>query len=302
MRRLVCKICSGEANAYAEIVVRGHHRSSVYSCRNCNFVFIDPVCWLKEAYEEPIAMSDVGYISRNIAVSERLSNIFDVNTSDSDFFVDFGGGYGLLVRLMRDKGFRFHLHEPFVSNLFARACVANRSKFARYRALTAIEVFEHLIDPLAGIAEMAGWSQCIVFTTELCPVAKPLPEGWWYFGLEHGQHVSFYTTQALQIMANRIGLQYFDLGGSWHAFALREDPIVRQPERRRGFFNSVRSAATCIADGVSRRLHSGGSRPSLLNADFDAIRRIISLMRQTSGDLSAHVDQSSDQKQFVSDF
>ena len=155
--------------------------------------------------------------------------MFRDKTENSDFFVDFGGGYGLLVRLMRDRGFRFHLHEPLVSNLFARACAANRSKFAPYRALTAIEVFEHLLDPLAGTAEMAGWSRCIVFTTELCPVVEPSPERWWYFGLEHGQHVSFYTTEALRLMAKRNGLQYFDLGASWHAFALRDDPIVREP-------------------------------------------------------------------------
>lgn len=296
MRRLACKICSGEADAYAEIVVRGHHCSLVYSCRNCSFVFIDPVYWLDEAYAEPITMSDVGYIYRNIAASEKLCDFLNVKTSDSDYFVDFGGGYGLLVRLMRDKGFRFHLHEPLVSNLFARACTANRSKFAPYRALTAIEVFEHLLDPLAGTAEMAGWSQCIVFTTELCPVAKPLPERWWYFGLEHGQHVSFYTTEALRILANRNGLQYFDLGGSWHAFALRDDPIVLQAKQRRGIVNSARSAAAYIVDKVSRRLHSRESRPSLLNADFDAIRRVISPMRQTPDGLFSHVDHTADQE------
>lgn len=291
MRRQCCKVCSGEADAYAEIVVRGHHHSWVYSCRNCEFVFIDPVYWLDEAYEEPVTLSDVGYISRNIGASERLYNLLSDKTSGSDFFVDFGGGYGLLVRLMRDKGFRFHLHEPFVANLFARACDADRSRFARYRALTAIEVFEHLVDPLAGTAEMASWSKCILFTTELCPVAKPLPEQWWYFGFEHGQHISFYTTEALRLMAERNGLQYFDLGGSWHAFALGDDSIVRKPERGRGIVDSAKLAGAYIADGVSRRLRGTGSRPSLLNDDFDAMRRIIGLMPQSLDSAFAHVDR-----------
>lgn len=287
-----CKICSAGADAYADIIVLGRHYSTLYSCRNCGFVFVDPVYWLDEAYRNAIALSDVGYVSRNIAASERLCNLLSSKSVVTDFFVDFGGGYGLLVRLMRDKGFRFHLHEPLVANMFARSCEADRARFGRYRALTAIEVLEHLPDPVAGIAEMAGWSPCIVFTTELCPVAKPLPMDWWYFGFEHGQHVSFYTKMSLQILAELNGLRYFELGGNWHALASEDDPIVGHPRHGGRFANATRLTIARFARALSRRLHRGEVRPSLLNDDFEAMRCISGSRREGCDDALAHIDFS----------
>jgi hypothetical protein len=35
-------------------------------------------------------------------------------------FVDIGGGYGLLTRLMRDRGFDFYWKDPHCENIFAK--------------------------------------------------------------------------------------------------------------------------------------------------------------------------------------
>ena len=34
--------------------------------------------------------------------------------------VDYGGGYGLLVRLMRNSGFDFYRYDPYCANFFAK--------------------------------------------------------------------------------------------------------------------------------------------------------------------------------------
>jgi hypothetical protein len=34
----------------------------------------------------------------------------------------------------------------------------------------------------------------------------PLPGGWWYYGLEHGQHVSLYSYKSLMVIADQLGL------------------------------------------------------------------------------------------------
>jgi hypothetical protein len=281
-----CKICGGLANSYTKVVVRDTHLSELHSCTNCGFVFIEPVYWLDEAYAEVVAPSDVGYASRNLAASKILSALLG-NTSASDFFVDFGGGYGLLVRLMRDNGFRFHLYEPHAQNLFARNCEADRDRFGPYRALTAIEVLEHLTDPLLSVAEMSRWSRCLVFTTELCPTARPMPEEWWYFGIDHGQHISFYSSKALRFIAEKYGLLYYNLGDNWHAFAAADDPIVSNP-RPLGIIDSAKSAITRVAGGVRRRVRRGRARPSLLNEDFQIMKRTAS--SDLSNYSSMHLD------------
>ncbi|WP_407166048.1 class I SAM-dependent methyltransferase [Bradyrhizobium sp. ORS 111] len=223
--RGACKICGERADAYAEVIVRGRHPSQLFSCNSCGFVFIDPVYWLEEAYAAPETSLDVGSVSRNLDVAELLARLLGKVTTRSDLFVDFGGAHGLLVRLMRDKGYHFHLYEPVAANLFATFCVADQKAFPAYRALTAIEVFEHLPDPRRSVSEMLEWSRCIIFTTELCPEERPKPSNWWYFALEEGQHVSFFTQKSLQVLAGRLSLSYSSLGGSWHVLAPRGDPI-----------------------------------------------------------------------------
>jgi hypothetical protein len=293
MPRQFCKVCSGQADAYTEVVIRGRHHSYVHCCRNCGFVFIHPVYWLKEAYNDAIASTDVGYVSRNIAASEFLCTLLGQASVCSDLFVDFGGGYGLLVRLMRDKGFHFHLYERHAQNLFARNCDADLARFGPYKTLTAIEVFEHLHDPGQSIAEMLNWSRCIVFTTELCPVARPRPDEWWYFGLDHGQHISFYSSLALELLATQQGLEYHSLGGSWHALAPHNDPILSQRKLSESSLNFTRLGFARLARQLAARLASQrhGMRKSLVEHDFQAVKRIIGMSSEPSGGTLGHVDE-----------
>jgi len=279
-----CKICGEPANGYAEVVVRNTYSSRLYSCNNCGFVFIAPVYWLEEAYAEVITPTDVGCVSRNLASSGFLCSLLCETAKRSDFFVDFGGGYGLLVRLMRDRGFRFHLHEPNAENLFARNCEADLVRFGPYRALTAIEVFEHLSDPALSVAEMLRWSQCLVFTTELCPVSRPMPEEWWYLGLEHGQHISFYTKKALNLLAVQHGLKYCYLGDGWHIVATSNDPMLGKTK------TNERSLILRLASRFSNRLQPRDVRPSLVEHDFNAIKRIIRMGAGASANSAGHVD------------
>ena len=52
-------------------------------------------------------------------------------------------------------------------------------------------------------------SKNILFTTTLLPSPVPKPGTWWYYGLEHGQHVSFYSLETLQSIAKHFNLHFF---------------------------------------------------------------------------------------------
>ena len=58
---------------------------------------------------------------------------------------------------------------------------------------------------------MLNISNNIIFTTELLPYPLPKPSDWWYYGLDHGQHISFYSKRTFQFLARKYGVNYFNL-------------------------------------------------------------------------------------------
>jgi len=39
------------------------------------------------------------------------------------------------------------------------------------------------------------------------------PQDWWYYGLDHGQHISFYSEKTFEFIAEKYNLNYSNLGG-----------------------------------------------------------------------------------------
>jgi len=64
---------------------------------------------------------DTGVISRNLILrSKTITILLKLFKSFSDFkALDFGGGEGIFVRLMRDQGFNFYRQDQFARNLYA---------------------------------------------------------------------------------------------------------------------------------------------------------------------------------------
>ena len=61
-------------------------------------------------------------ISRNIEISKNLKLIipFFIKEPQTKKFLDYGGGYGILVRLMRDVGYDFYWFDKYSQNIFAK--------------------------------------------------------------------------------------------------------------------------------------------------------------------------------------
>lgn len=78
--------------------------------------------------------------------------------------------------------------------------------------VTGIECFEHFVDPMTEIKEILSYSRNIIFTTELLPYPIPKPNEWWYYGLNHGQHISFYSERTLKFIARMFNLNYLRIG------------------------------------------------------------------------------------------
>jgi len=213
---LKCKVCGSDSHNFANAEVLNKHQVKYFCCSNCGFVQTETPYWLEEAYSEAIASSDVDLVFRNKMFSNITSklifNFFDHQAK----FIDYGGGYGLFVRLMRDVGFDFYWLDKFCDNIFAKGFEVIESENHQFEVLTAFEIFEHLIDPIVDIQEIFKHSKNILFSTELLPNTGYHPNEWWYYALTTGQHISFYTLKALTIIADRFNLNLYSNGSSLH--------------------------------------------------------------------------------------
>jgi len=208
-----CKVCGSKSNNIFTGKVLAKYDVIYYLCPNCNFLQTEEPYWLEEAYESTINVSDTGYMQRNILLSQRLTSLLSLFFDKNGSYVDYAGGYGVIVRLMRDIGYNFFWDDKYTSNLFAKGFEYNSKK--NIEAVTTFESFEHFVNPMEEIEKILNISKNIIFSTNLLPKPIPEPENWWYYGLDHGQHVSFYSKRTFHFIAQKFNLNYVNLG-SFH--------------------------------------------------------------------------------------
>ena len=242
-----------EAAPFASAQVLQKYDVHYFRCPQCGAVQTERPFWLDAAYSSAITRSDLGLVSRNVWLAQTSRLIIRCFFRQDGTFVDYGGGYGLFVRLMRDRGFNFLRYDLHCDNLFAQGFDADVSGSSRYELVTAFEVFEHLADPLTTIEAMLKLSDSILFSTLLLPANTPKPGEWWYYGLEHGQHVMLYTPKALAAIAERYGL---------FLYSRHDIHLLSRKKISPQLFRLIASRRLgAWLDGVS-------GRPSLLEADY----------------------------------
>ncbi|MGL5271457.1 MAG: class I SAM-dependent methyltransferase [Selenomonadaceae bacterium] len=202
-----CKICGNITKFFSRAVVLDKHEITYYQCISCGHIQTEEPFWLEEAYSDAIATSDVGMISRNIGLSRIVQVILNYCFSKEKNFLDYGGGYGLFVRIMRDNGWNFKWYDKYCTPLFipefCKGALTNK-----YDVITAFELFEHFANPVEEIAEIFKLTDNIIFSTNLLPEPAPQPDEWWYFALDSGQHISFYTRKSLMVLADKWNKHY----------------------------------------------------------------------------------------------
>lgn len=213
-----CKICGSSAKLLWTKQVLNKYQGEYYQCQNCDFLFVANPFWLGEAYEDPINVYDTGLMYRNLRFSDIVATYlkFFFSARQQDFFLDYSGGYGIFVRLMRDRGFNFLWKDEFAKNLVARGFEYRGEKIS---FCTCFEVLEHAPDPHVFIAALKQLSPVFLVSTELVP-ASVSPD-WHYLGTEHGQHICFFSVKSLMKLAELNHL-YVTSHGSLHLFSQKK--------------------------------------------------------------------------------
>ncbi|WP_459200952.1 class I SAM-dependent methyltransferase [Methanococcus sp. CF] len=220
-----CKICNCESNEVFTAKILNKYDIKYYHCDECGFLQTENPYWIDEAYSQPINSSDTGYMRRNIHLSYELIILLFLFFNTSGKYVDYAGGYGVFVRLMRDIGYDFYWQDKYAKNLFSNGF---EWKCGNVDAVTTFESFEHFENPLEDLEKILSISRNIIFSTTLLPKKLPKPDEWWYYGLDHGQHVSFYSKKTFKYIAKKYGLNYSNIG-SLHLLTEKKIPKFLLP-------------------------------------------------------------------------
>ena len=250
-----CKVCGSPAEVFGEVPVLHKYNVRYFRCKQCGFVQTEPPYWLNEAYRSPISRLDVGAIRRNIVNSEIVAAVLNLLFPETSSAIDFGAGHGVLVRLLRDKGFNFFWSDLHATNNYARGF--EHQGGATYGFLTAFEVLEHLSDPVAEIFRLMELSDNVFVSTCLLPEPAPPLNRWWYYSPESGQHISLYTSISLRLLAARFGRHLLSFG-SYHLF-------TKEPKNAFLYRLATRYKTAWLINRLYRR-------QSLLDADHTSMQ------------------------------
>jgi hypothetical protein len=247
-KRRACSLCGAPAPWLCRQRLLDKYDVDYFQCTQCDLIQTERPYWLEEAYTQAISQLDTGAMQRNEAAARLtalLATLVDIPPSAR--CLDFGGGHGVFVRMMRDLGLDFRWFDKYGENLFARGFEGDVAE--HHTLVTAFEVIEHLADVRTDLDALFAPSPDYVL------VGTVLHEGhrtdWWYYMLESGQHVAFFSRKTLAWIAETYG--YDVLTASEYSLFVRRDRAL----------GSVRKAL------VSRLLR----RPTVLNLVPGAVLR-----------------------------
>jgi hypothetical protein len=216
-----CRLCDGLATPLFEQRVLGRWDVEYFQCPGCDLIQSEKPTWLAEAYSSAICAADTGAIQRNYLTAELTTAVaWVLGIKPHSPCCDYGGGHGVLVRLMRDRGFDFRLLDRYAANLFARGFEADPS--TSFEMVTAFEVFEHFDDVAKELSNVFASRPAVVLAgTMLHHGHEP---GWWYYTPSTGQHIAFYSQKTMQFVARRFG--YAVSGSRAYTLFIRQDAGV----------------------------------------------------------------------------
>ncbi|WP_103582082.1 class I SAM-dependent methyltransferase [Campylobacter concisus] len=216
-----CKICNGLAKKFDHGFILNKYHINYFQCEKCGFVQTENPYWLKESYSDAISVSDTGVIARNIIFSKIATFVMSSCVNTKCDFLDYGGGYGIFTRMMRDNGFNFYWYDKYAINLVARGFEGSISD-KKYEAVTSFENFEHFENPIEEIEKIFSLTDFVLLSTELVTVPAPSTNNWWYYCLEHGQHISIFSNKTLEYIAKKYGYNLISNGRNLHIFSKKK--------------------------------------------------------------------------------
>src|SRR5579871_2915212 len=213
-----CRLCGGQARFVFEKTLLGKHCVSFFVCADCGSMQTEEPYWLSEAYSDATLSIDPGAAQRVldcVALTHSVMQLYSCRTS-----LDYGGGSGLLCRLLRDIGHDAYWYDGYTAPGYATGFESSPHKY--HDIVTSFEVVEHFSSP------KADWDSLFAARPKVLLIMTWLYEGqnadWWYIAPEEGQHIFFYSREAIELIGQRYG--YVPLICSGFILFSRETPTT----------------------------------------------------------------------------
>jgi hypothetical protein len=203
-----CRLCDGPVAHRFNLKVLGTHDVKYFACADCLSLQTETPYWLDEAYGcKSLSKLDTGAAQRtihNLAACFVVSRLFSVRNA-----IDIGGADGLLCRLLRDYGINCFVTDKYATPTYAQGFT--EPDFEEPDLVIAFEVLEHFPTPKTELNDLFKSSPKVLLLSTA--IYTDQQHDWWYLAPEAGQHVFFYSTKALKLIAERSGYQIVISGG-----------------------------------------------------------------------------------------
>lgn len=207
-----CRVCASmSAPLFSGVLL--NLSVDYYQCQHCGYVQTENPYWLERAYSDAINDSDTGIMARNQSNARVVLSTLFLLGKLGGRVVDYAGGYGILVRMLRDCGVDAVWSDRYCQNLLAKGFEHQGEKAD---LVTAFEAFEHFVHPQQELDKILEISPNILLSTEIIPDPAPRQDDWWYYGKDHGQHIGFFRVHTLEKMAKHHGKKLISDGQSYH--------------------------------------------------------------------------------------
>jgi Methyltransferase domain len=224
-----CRLCNAATIPLFRKSVLGKFDAAYLECTGCGSLQTEEPYWLADAYADDASL-DPGAVQRclhNLGLTLAVSRTLGLRR-----LLDYGGGYGLLCRLLRDAGVDAYSFDRYRKTGYAAGFDAAPTE--PFDLVTAFEVLEHLANPGVEIDEIfLARPRAVLASTE---IYRGQGSDWWYLAPIEGQHVFFYSAKAIQLIGARYGYDVlFGRGfilysrnplSAWHRFILTR--LVRE--------------------------------------------------------------------------
>ncbi len=197
-------------------------------CGRCGFCFAPslmawaPAEFERRIYNQDYARVDPDYLDvRPRANAANVAALFGAHRQQI-VHLDFGGGDGLLSRLLREGAWNSRSWDPFADK------AVPLQSLGQFDLVTAFEVFEHVPDVpklMRDLKTVLAPNGLLLFSTlvsdgELQPGQRLT---WWYAAPRNG-HISLFSKESLALLARREGLVFGSFSPNLHVFFRQVPP------------------------------------------------------------------------------
>ncbi len=219
-----CRYCCTETVFFCSAPIL-KYVGEYFKCPSCGSVQVANPFWLEEAHAEAISQFDTGLVSRCLSASKLIALTLYLEGRSCSSGIDWGGGTGLLTRMLRDLGFNAKNFDPYATPVHSVGFNVGVSSAEETSCFViATECLEHLVNPRQDLQNVVATKEYFFFTTEIIPKDTPDPNlcDWWYYMPESGQHITFASSEGILRLGGDFGFANYFRCGSMHIFSKKK--------------------------------------------------------------------------------